>query len=129
MQGRCPRCRGSVPSKGTWFAWDPRVCPTCRAKVRNSIPGRLGGAGLCLTGWLVYLVGRLAFDSWIVALLGAGLVIIGSVLQLLMFSRMTLLAPGPFCPACQYDLTGNTTGLCPECGIPVPPSASSATPR
>ena len=23
--------------------------------------------------------------------------------------------PG-FCPACQYDLTGNTSGVCPECG-------------
>lgn len=24
------------------------------------------------------------------------------------------------CLACEYDLTGNTSGLCPECGIPIP---------
>ena len=24
------------------------------------------------------------------------------------------------CPACGYDLTGNTSGICPECGTPVP---------
>ena len=23
------------------------------------------------------------------------------------------------CPICRYDLTGNTTGVCPECGTPV----------
>jgi hypothetical protein len=22
------------------------------------------------------------------------------------------------CPACEYDLTGNTSGVCPECGTP-----------
>jgi hypothetical protein len=27
------------------------------------------------------------------------------------------------CPACNYDLTGNTTGRCPECGCPFAPSA------
>jgi len=45
-----------------------------------------------------------------------------------------LLVPGPIyrailtrlrlrrglCPACGYDLAGNTSGLCPECGTPKP---------
>ena len=26
---------------------------------------------------------------------------------------------GGFCRACSYDLTGNTSGVCPECGMPV----------
>ena len=25
---------------------------------------------------------------------------------------------GPFCPSCAYNLTGNTSGICPECGTP-----------
>jgi len=25
------------------------------------------------------------------------------------------------CPSCSYDLTGNTSGTCPECGFAVPP--------
>jgi hypothetical protein len=24
-----------------------------------------------------------------------------------------------FCPTCEYDLTGNVSGICPECGSPV----------
>ncbi len=24
------------------------------------------------------------------------------------------------CPKCEYDLAGNTTGICPECGSPTP---------
>jgi hypothetical protein len=29
--------------------------------------------------------------------------------------------PIPNCPACGYNLTGNLSGICPECGTPVPP--------
>jgi uncharacterized membrane protein YvbJ len=27
---------------------------------------------------------------------------------------------GTSCPKCDYDLTGNISGICPECGSPVP---------
>ena len=27
------------------------------------------------------------------------------------------------CPTCRYDLTGNTSGTCPECGSPIPQRA------
>lgn len=30
------------------------------------------------------------------------------------------------CHVCSYDLTGNTSGTCPECGTPVPPSPGPA---
>jgi len=26
----------------------------------------------------------------------------------------------PFCPSCSYDLTSNVSGICPECGEPIP---------
>jgi hypothetical protein len=31
------------------------------------------------------------------------------------------------CPACDYDLTGNTTGICPECGARSSPPPSDGT--
>lgn len=29
------------------------------------------------------------------------------------------------CRRCRYDLTGNTSGVCPECGTPIPAKAKS----
>ncbi len=37
----------------------------------------------------------------------------------------------PFCDACNYNLTGNLSGICPECGTPIPhgpTSTASETP-
>ena len=31
----------------------------------------------------------------------------------------------PRCTSCGYDLTGNTSGICPECGKPCKPDASA----
>ena len=31
------------------------------------------------------------------------------------------------CPACGYDMTGNVSGVCPECGTPVKPAKDEAT--
>lgn len=31
------------------------------------------------------------------------------------FHRKARVRPG-HCPKCEYNLTGNTTGVCPECG-------------
>jgi hypothetical protein len=28
------------------------------------------------------------------------------------------ISPASACPTCEYDLTGNTSGTCPECGKP-----------
>lgn len=28
----------------------------------------------------------------------------------------------PYCPECGYDLTGNKSGQCTECGTPLPPA-------
>ncbi|HSW45745.1 MAG TPA: hypothetical protein VLM89_09250 [Phycisphaerae bacterium] len=30
-----------------------------------------------------------------------------------------------YCGRCEYDLTGNVSGKCPECGTPIPPSADN----
>jgi hypothetical protein len=33
------------------------------------------------------------------------------------------------CSACSYNLTGNTSGICPECGTPVPKEPAEKSPR
>jgi len=35
--------------------------------------------------------------------------------------RVPYVLPGPYCRSCGYNLTGNISGRCPECGIEVPP--------
>jgi len=39
--------------------------------------------------------------------------------------RVVLLEEWPCCVACDYDLTGNVSGVCPECGAPVEGTATS----
>ena len=41
----------------------------------------------------------------------------------LRFRRHT---PPGFCARCRNNLTGNTSGVCPECGMPVPPKSEAA---
>jgi hypothetical protein len=55
----------------------------------------------------------------------------------LLFAAAAILAARPWqlrgmrrkrtgrCPTCGYNLTGNTSGLCPECGTPTPPRQAS----
>jgi len=33
-----------------------------------------------------------------------------------------------FCPTCGYNLTGNLSGICPECAKPIPPNKPKPTP-
>ncbi|HSZ58068.1 MAG TPA: hypothetical protein VK797_20560 [Tepidisphaeraceae bacterium] len=41
------------------------------------------------------------------------------------FRRRMMYREG-LCPVCGYSLTGNTSGICPECGTPVPQPAKSS---
>ncbi len=42
----------------------------------------------------------------------------------ILFWRDRRIPPG-HCQRCGYDLTGNVSGVCPECGLPVPPPPSA----
>ena len=53
------------------------------------------------------------------AVMGACLIAI--LLITLLFRPPKPIPPG-HCTRCGYDLTGNRSGLCPECGSPIPPS-------
>jgi len=42
-----------------------------------------------------------------------------------LFFVSVLIQSGGLCRGCGYNLTGNTSGVCPECGTPLDPTASS----
>lgn len=52
---------------------------------------------------------------------------------LTLFSLVTIIVgwrelrkiPPGHCPVCRYDLTGNTSGICPECGTPIAKSGAA----
>lgn len=80
-----------------------------------------GGLLVCEPGWLSW---------WGFPILGSGwLWIAGFVLMALNATRGLLKLPTipiplvdetPHCRQCGYNLTGNTSGICSECGTPIP---------
>lgn len=53
---------------------------------------------------------------WPVAALAAALLPLASAVRLLSLRRKR---QSGLCRSCEYDLTGNTSGTCPECGEPI----------
>jgi|GEM_PF-5436760 len=98
------------------------------------VVGKLGAGlrGKRFVGWIVGgIVLNAAFDVAVVAGLLAGWVYpTGIVMLIVVFiavldrlGRRTSLqarfSDDPLCTVCQYNLTGNLSGICPECGTPV----------
>lgn len=63
------------------------------------------------------------FGGWIYPAIGVA-IIAGFIYFLeVRGKRFALVAPfleTPHCRVCQYNLTGNLSGICPECGTPIP---------
>jgi hypothetical protein len=55
----------------------------------------------------------------IIALLLPGLLFLIGIVSLLLVNNREVakVHRDGFCDQCGYDLTGNTTGVCPECGL------------
>jgi len=51
-----------------------------------------------------------------------------SILPLLWIRKRRRRRVGHECPVCSYNLTANTSGVCPECGTPVPASTTEKPP-
>jgi hypothetical protein len=77
---------------------------------------------LAMPEWLV-------LGGWIVVWLGVTYCIGRYAYMRLRWRRVAVevidRAGEPVCPACFYNLTGNVSGICPECGKPVPAPAAS----
>ena len=96
------------------FVSRDRVCPCCGAKIRHALRERLVGLGVSTSGYA--LLSLSTFHShplWTFG--GPVLVIVGTVITLLSMNRVRIIAGGPFCAGCHYDLSG-AAGPCPECG-------------
>jgi hypothetical protein len=100
--------------------------------------GRYGASlrGRRLVGWIVAgMLLNIAFDVAVGVGLFAGwlwpagiLVLIAGFIGILhqLGQRESLKARfsgDPLCRACMYNLTGNLSGICPECGTPIAPTA------
>lgn len=71
---------------------------------------------LIMYGCLIGIVSMATATSW-VALAGPVGVIILAAVRFITLPDYTF--DRRFCRQCQYDLTGNESGVCPECGTPV----------
>ncbi len=84
-------------------------------------------------GWIISgTLINAAFDAAVIAGLLAGWVypagivlLIGGFIAIMerLGRRASLQArfsSDPLCATCQYNLTGNLSGICPECGTPIP---------
>jgi len=78
----------------------------------------VGGAGLVWPGGFVrdIPVGPLLF------------VALGTFVFLLQYYVSQLLRKRGLCQVCDYDLTGNVSGRCPECGTPIAAGTEAAAP-
>ncbi len=72
------------------------------------------------SGWLQDQVGYKSFFLWVVACTIPCFVIATQLRIPPDFGKKARKMPGPECPSCGYDLTGNVSGVCPECGTPIP---------
>jgi hypothetical protein len=64
---------------------------------------------------LSYAIHRVDYGT--IGLIGGACVLGSEVIWILLrMIRGTPIVVEPICPACSYNLTGNVTGICPECG-------------
>jgi len=86
----------------------------------------------CLGGFGFYLAGeRVGFDLDREAIIPAWFVMIVCVIPVARRKWKLRSRPRTFgrCLMCLYNLTGKTSGICPECGTPVPKKPAEKSPR
>jgi hypothetical protein len=99
-------------------AWGRRiVCGHCRALLRTRLPilvlvwAPLGAAAVLAVATVVHVVSPIR-PIWVTALFALALLV-----TVRRFSRVTVVAESPHCPACYYDLSAtHPDAPCPECG-------------
>jgi uncharacterized paraquat-inducible protein A len=118
----CPCCKAHLLPK---LSSKPRRCPTCKNLVRESEKSkrfalRLAAALLLTVLPTATIVGILVTESPAGGL--AGLVVGFILLMVVAFcfdpytTEYEKIDDARACPGCGYNLTGNISGTCPECG-------------
>jgi hypothetical protein len=81
----------------------------------------LHGAPCLLLGWVVPWFGHFHVAIFIICL--AQLITLKWIALVVLPDHFDLTRSLGKCWRCDYDLTGNTSGICPECGTPIAPVA------
>jgi hypothetical protein len=91
------------------FFWEPYIAlPLAVLLIRVGVPKPLG-MGILLLVYLPGVVGLVVLVSWL-----------GSFSTRSRLRGLLAEEQHQTCQQCGYDLTGNVTGVCPECGTAVP---------
>lgn len=93
-----------------------------RYKAPLSLAARIGiVASVCVVGWFVYLA--ITDQGWASLPRKSAFGFVAVVFVLIAYSMYqasrAAQPPAGCCGACGYDLTGNESGTCPECGAEV----------
>lgn len=116
----CPRCSAPVPWPQRLLGLSPWRCRRCDALLRRRTPTPLAATVIFFS----VMLGAIAFGV-LTPISGpdalaciVGLAVIAVPLVVLTLAERCIVAwPGRHCCRdCGYDLTGNTTRVCPECG-------------
>ncbi len=124
MAYRCPNCTRKTNITFTWTKPQPWYCEHCGSLL--SIPDEPVNH---IKPWyfivaVIVVVAPFVILHWLTARKNASLMAILYFVFLLLFmwivrrfTKARVLTVGlPFCKNCGYDLRGNTSGQCPECG-------------
>ena len=102
---------------GVWYSTGTTLVGVKGSAVIVSHEPRIpAGFDCAVFGWHVYLIPDLGWipGLWTIPLWPAAL--LAGIATIVFGYRSRRIPPG-HCKACRYDLTGNISGVCPECGV------------
>ena len=122
----CPNCSEKFPRRWVLVPGNkPRQCPRCSAAVRQiPIWNRIGNLAFGIplgVAWAVLFAACLVDWRFVFLFLFVTVAWLSLAYSAYPYGSPYELVVVPLkCLTCGYDLTGNVSGVCPECGQPVP---------